>query len=312
MAAIEPGAIVLVTGASGFVGRATLAALRAAGLRVRALVRPGSARPPALADGVEAVAGDVTDAASVAAAARGCAAAVHLVGILRERGGATFEAVHVGGTRHVLAACRQAGLRRLVHLSALGVGRGVGTPYFRTKEAAEEAVRAGGLDWTVLRPSVLHGPKGDFMVQMARMVARPGPVPLVGRGDQILQPLWVEDVGRAVAAAVARGAGAGRTVEMGGPDVLTLREFYTILSRVLRGRPKRLVPVPTALVRLGAWAAGRVLADPPVTPDELTMLLAARPCDTGPMREAFGFEPAPFEPTLAGYAGELRAAAGLA
>jgi len=303
---------ILVTGASGFVGRRVVAHLREAGRRVRALVRPTSARRMEDTGDLEIADGDLRRAEAVTAAARGCAACIHLVGILRERGGATFRAVHVEGTEHVVAACLEAGVRRLVHMSALGVGRGVDTPYFRTKAEAETVVRDSGLDWTMLRPSVIHGPQGDFMIQMARMVARAGPVPLVGRGVQVIQPVWVEDVARIAVGALGRDATIGRTYAVGGPDVLTLRAFYRTVSRVLLGREKRLLPVPRFAVRTGAWLASHVLASPPVTPDELRMLEAARPCDTAPLVRDFNMQPAAFEDTLRAYADELKAAAGIA
>jgi NADH dehydrogenase len=306
---IETGTTVLVTGANGFVGGRVSAHLRQAGFTLRALVRPDSTRPPAPAEGFEVAPGDVSDAAAVAAAARGCQAVIHLAGILRERGANTFGAVHVQGAENVVSACLRAGLRRLVHMSALGTGRGSTTGYFRSKEAAEQIVRPSGLDWTIIRPSVIHGPRGDFMIQMARMVSRPGPVPLVGRGLQIVQPVWVEDVARVFVEALQRNATVGREYAVAGPDILTLREFYTILSRVLLGRPKRLMPVPAFVVRATAAAAARTMAHPPVTPDELQMLEESRPCDIRPMTEAFGFEPARFEETLAAYAAELRQAA---
>ena len=308
----EPATTVLVTGATGFVGRRVTAHLAREGFRVRALVRPASRQRADLPDGMAVADGDVRDARAVAEAARGCGAVIHLVGILRERGGQTYQAVHVDGTANVAAACREAGVRRLVHMSALGAGRGTPTAYFRTKEAAEQCVRDSGLDFTILRPSVIHGPRGEFMIQMARMVARFGPVPLVGRGDQTIQPVWVEDVARVLVEALGRDVTVGQTYDVGGPDVLTLRQFYRTLSRVLLGRRKRLMPVPTFAVRAGAWLAAHLASDPPVTPDEVRMLLAARPCDTRPMAEAFGIEPARFEETLAAYAHELKAAAGLA
>ena len=308
----EPATTVLVTGATGFVGKRVTAHLVREGVGVRVLVRPASRQRADVADGVTVADGDVRDAVAVAEAARGCTAVIHLVGILRERGSRTYQAIHVEGTANVVSACRSRGVRRLVHMSALGVGRGTETGYFRTKEAAEQHVRDSGLDWTIVRPSVIHGPRGDFMIQMARMVARFGPVPLVGRGDQVVQPVWVEDVARVFVAALGRDATIGHACDVGGPDVLTLRQFYRILSRVLLGREKRLMPVPTFAVRAGAWLAAHLLSNPPVAPDEVRMLLAARPCDIGPMTEAFGVEPAPFEQTLASYADELKAGAGLA
>jgi NADH dehydrogenase len=302
---------ILVTGASGFVGRRVVAHLREVGVPVRALVRPTSSRRMEDTENLEIADGDIRSAEAVTEAARGCAACIHLVGILRERGGATFEAVHTGGTEHVVDACLETGVRRLVHMSALGAERGVDTPYFRTKAAAEAVVRDSGLDWTILRPSVIHGPRGDFMIQMVRMVARPGPVPLVGHGLQVIQPVWVKDVAAVFAGALARDATVGRAYAVGGPDVLTLRAFYRTLARVLLGREKMLLPVPRFAVRSGAWVASHVLSNPPVTPDELRMLEAARPCDTGPLERDFGMQPAPFEDTLTQYAPELRTAAGL-
>jgi len=303
---------VLVTGATGFVGRHVVAHLREAGWTVRALVRPASSRRMEDADAVEIADGDIRDAAAVAAAVRGCAACVHLVGLLRERGRQTFRAVHIDGTQHVVGACLEAGVRRLLHMSALGVGRSVETAYFVTKAEAEDCVRGSGLDWTILRPSVIHGPHGDFMIQMSRMVARPGPVPLVGRGLQVIQPVWVEDVARLFAAALGRDVTVGRTYDVAGPDVLTLRVFYRTLARVVLGREKRFLPVPRFLVRAGAWVASHVLSDPPVTPDELRMLEAARPCDAAALRRDFDMQPAPFAATLEVYADELKAAAGVA
>ncbi|MCX5673132.1 MAG: complex I NDUFA9 subunit family protein [Planctomycetota bacterium] len=307
----EAASQVLVTGASGFVGRRVVARLRQEGYAVRTLVRPTSARPLAPARGVEIAPGDVTDTASVAQAARGCQAAVHLVGILRERGASTYQAVHVQGTENVVAACRSAGVRRLIHMSALGVGRGSTTGYFRSKKAAEEVVRPSGLDWTILRPAIIHGPQGDFMVEMARMVARPGPVPLIGRGLQILQPVWVEDVARVFVEALRRNTAIGRAFEVAGPDILTLREFYTIVSRVVLGKEKTLISVPAFLIRAGAAVTAITLAHPPITRDELQMLEESRPCDIRPMVEALGVEPVRFEETLSVYAAELKAAAGI-
>jgi NADH dehydrogenase len=302
---------VFVTGAGGFVGHSVLARLAAEGHEVRALVRPGSAQGVVRAARVEAVEGDVVGASDLAVASSGCDAVVHLVGILRPQGANTFDAVHVAGTRNVIDACYSSGARRFIYVSALGAGRGTATPYFLTKEAAEERLRTSGLDWTILRPSVIHGPRGGFMVMMARMVARFGPVPLVGRGDQVIQPIWVEDVAHLCAEALKRGTTVGQTFDVAGPDVLTMRSFYKTLSRVLFGKEKRCLPVPLGLVRTGARVAARLLANPCVTPDELTMLLAARPCDLRPMAEAFDFTPAPFEATLARYAGELKATAGI-
>jgi uncharacterized protein YbjT (DUF2867 family) len=303
---------VFVTGASGFVGRSVVARLHADGHAVTALVRPNSLRPLAPADNLEIVSGDIRDAALTARAARGCDAAIHLAGIIREHGANTFQAVHVDGTDHAVSACRSGGIRRLIHMSAHGAALGAESAYLRSKEAGESIVRESGLDWTILRPGVIHGPRGEFTIAMARMVARTGPVPLIGRGLQMVQPIWVEDVARLMAGALGLSATVGRTFEVGGPDLLEFREFLQIIARVILGREKRQLPIPTFAVRAGAWVAAHTVHDPPITPDELRMLLAAVPCDIRPMLDAFAVQPAPFEATLASYAAELRTAAGIA
>jgi uncharacterized protein YbjT (DUF2867 family) len=199
-----------------------------------------------------------------------------------------------------------------VHLSAHGAALGAEAAYLRSKEAGEAVVRESGLDWTILRPGVIHGPQGDFMITMARLVARPGPVPLIGRGLQMLQPIWVEDLARLLVGALTREPTVGKTFEVGGPDLLEFRGFLQIVARVLLGHTKWQLRIPTVAVRVGAWVAAHASHDPPITPDELRMLLAAVPCNLRPMREAFDLEPAALEPTLTAYAAELRAAAGIA
>jgi NADH dehydrogenase len=315
---VEPLATVFVTGASGFVGRSVVARLLERGCRVRALVRPGSEErlapagaAAAWADRLDIRPGDIRNAPLLIEAMRGSGAVIHLVGILRPKGENTFAAVHLHGTENVIRACRAAGIRRLLHMSALGAGRAIGTPYFVTKEKAEEAVRRSGLDWTIFRPSVIHGPRGDFMIQVARMVSRPLPVPLVGAGRQVLQPVYVEDVAELFARAIGLPESVSRTYEVGGPEVLSLRKFLATVARVLRGKSKWMVPVPVFLVRFGAWLDERLTADPPITRDELKMLLAARPCNIRPMEVDFDLKPARLEDALAAYAAELKTAAGL-
>ncbi len=308
----EAARTVFVTGGTGFVGRRVVARLLAGGRCVRALVRPGSQGRLPDGERVTACPGDVRNPAELIEATRGADAAVHLVGILREKADATFRAVHVEGTENVIRACRAAGIRRLLHMSALGVARGIDAPYMVSKQKAEDAVLASGLDWTIFRPGIIHGPRGDFMVQMARMVSRKGPMPLIGAGRQTLQPVWVEDVAELFARALDRPISISRTYEVGGPQVLQLRDFFTILSRAIRGRGKTFVPIPVPIVRLAAWLEAKVTSNPALTPDELTMLLEARPCNTRPMEVDFGVQPACFEDTLAEYADELKQAAGLA
>jgi NADH dehydrogenase len=184
---------VFVTGATGFVGRAVVQALRAEGYCVRCLVRRGSEPDLRGLEAIERVEGDVLASRSLADGMEGCHSVVHLVGIIREypARGVTFERVHVEGTRNVLEAATTAGVQRYLHMSALGTRPGARARYHTTKWAAEEAVRAGTLPWTIFRPSVIYGRGDGFVTMLARMIQRLTVIPVIGDGRQRLQPVPV-------------------------------------------------------------------------------------------------------------------------
>ena len=262
---------VLVTGGTGFVGTAVVHELRARGLEVRALVHSPRSAERAKAWQVEQAFGDVTDAASVLAAARGCTHVVHLVAIIRGRP-SDFERVMVGGTRNVIAAARTAGVQRLVHMSALGVDertRGL-TPYFAAKWQMEEDVRASGLEHVIFRPSFVFGREGGLLPTLVRQVRLSPVVTMIGSGRPRIQPVWVGDVAAHFATALDLPAAVNRTFELGGPDVVTWDELYRRLAKTL-GKRRAFAHVPAGVAHLGAllteWIPGS-----PLTADQVTML----------------------------------------
>ena len=172
MGAVGAVQTVFVTGATGFVGRAVVHALRADGLKVRCLVRRGSERDLKGLEAIERVEGDILARQTLDEGIGGCDAVVHLVGIIREhRGrGITFEQIHVDGTLNVLAAAAAANVRRYLHMSALGTSATARSRYHQTKWLAEEAVRASALPWTIFRPSVIYGKGDGFVSMLAQMV----------------------------------------------------------------------------------------------------------------------------------------------
>lgn len=290
---------IFITGATGFVGGHLAARLVADGYRIRCLVRrPDHPRAGYLEElGAELAAGDVLKPASLKAAAQGCGAAIHLVGIIMEPPGVSFRQVHVEGTRNILAAAAAAGIRRYIHMSALGAGPNATTTYFQTKWEGEEAVRASGLDYTIHRPSIIYGPGGEFINMLLRQVRLLPLVPVIGDGNYRLQPVSVHDVAACFSLSLANDHSIGETFELGGPEALTYNEMLQVFCRVL-GKRRGLVHLPLALVRPVVQLLEKVMRRPPVTTDQLKMLLAGNVCDITRMREQFGIEPVAFEESI--------------
>ena len=187
---------VFVTGGTGFVGNEVLRQLVAAGHAVRALVRPGSEEKLAVRDKVEVHHGDVTEPEGLDEALAGCDAIIHLVGIIREfpSRGITFERLHVEATANVLAAARDQGVSRYLHMSSNGTDPTSTLGYHRTKWQAEEAVRASDLDWTIFRPSLIFGKGGEFVTMLADLIRKMPMVPVIGDGRYRMQPVAVTEV----------------------------------------------------------------------------------------------------------------------
>jgi len=284
---------VLVVGGSGFIGREVVRQLVAAGHRPRVLARGTRGAMP----GVEAVTGSVLEPEGLDAACAGCEAVVYLAGIIAEVGDQTYERIHVDGTVHMLAAARAAGIRRWVHMSALGSRPGAPSRYHRTKWAGEERVRASALDATILRPSLVFGPGDGFLNLFAR-IARWSPVmPLIGGGTMEFQPIAVEEVARCFVAAVG-GLGRGTAFAVCGRERVTLRGIVGAMLEAT-GRRRLMVTVPWWAARLQAmafeWAFPALLRKaPPLNRDQLLMLAEGNTGDPEPMIREFGFEPRPF------------------
>jgi uncharacterized protein YbjT (DUF2867 family) len=262
---------ILVTGATGFVGPHVAHALRARDLPVRALVRDPKRATRLTAWGVDLAQGDVTESATLRGAFAGVEVVVHLVAIIK--GSRTdFERVMVQGTRNVVAAAQEAGVRRFVLASALGLDERsrAAVPYFGAKWEMERAVEASGLEHVIFRPSFIFGKDGGVLPTFMRL-ARFAPVtPIVGTGTQRLQPIWVEDVAAYYAASIDLPAAANRTFELGGPDAPTWNEFWDRLKRVVGSR-RPSIHLPFGLMRAQAALTER-LPGAPVTRDQLTML----------------------------------------
>ncbi len=285
---------VFLTGATGFVGHALLQRLCAAGHVVRCLVRRGSETELRGQGAIARIEGDVVTRQGLDEGMAGCDTVIHLVGIIREHpaSGVTFERVHPQATMNVLAAARTAGIRRYVHMSALGARPDAAARYHRSKWAAEEAVRASGLDWTIFRPSIIYGRGDGFVTLLASMVRRLPVVPVIGSGRQRLQPIPVEQVAAGFVGALDRPATVNRTYEVGGPDAVTMVDLLDAIGHALGRRRVRKISVPVGAMRPMARVLHPVPGFP-VTPDQLLMLGEDSVCDARPFFETFELEPVP-------------------
>lgn len=299
---------VFVTGATGFVGRALVRQLREAGHSMRLLAR--HRHSPQLQEaisrwGAEVHSGNVLKPPTLEGALDGMDAVVHLVGIIAEAGGNTFERVHADGTRHMVAAAQQAGVKRFIHMSALGTRPGAASRYHQSKWAAEELVRRSGLEFTIFRPSLIYGP-GDQFINLFAKIARWSPVvPLLGNPRARFQPVAVEAVAAAFVRSLAEPRSVGQTYDLCGPEALMLAE---VVDRILAVRHQKRwkLRVPAALAHCQAACLefvyrGLLRKAPPLSRDQLIMLQEDNVGDARPANELFGIEHIPLVSGIARY-----------
>jgi NADH dehydrogenase len=280
---------VLVLGGSGFVGRHVVARLAGAGRRVVVPTRRREdARHLILLPTVDVVDADVHDPATLARLAGGACAVVNLVGILNETGRETFARAHAELARSVVAACRSAGVRRLLQMSSLNADPAGPSRYLRSKGEAEAAIVASGLDWTIFQPSVIFGPEDRFLNLFASLLRVLPVMALAGAGTRF-QPVAVGDVAHCFAHALGDDATILQTYPLCGPEVYTLRELVAFVGR-LTGYERPIVALPPALGRLQArlleWAPGK-----PMTRDNLASMELDSVCDCA-FPPVFGIAPA--------------------
>ncbi len=290
--------IILLAGGTGFVGGHLTGTLLGKGHVVRLLKHR---RTTESADNVRIFEGDVTKAGTFAETLNGCDAAINLVGIIREfpDSGVTFEKLHVLATENMIDACRQAGVKRYLHMSALGARPGAASRYHETKFRAEELVRTSGLDYTIFRPSIIFGPNDDFVNKLAGMIRHAPAVPVIGDGSYRLQPISADDVARCFAASLEMPETIGKTYELCGPDRLTYNGMLDIIGKAIGKDGVAKVKSPVGLVKLAARLM-QGFSFFPITTDQIVMLLAENIC-SGEWRHTFGFEPTGFSEGIRSY-----------
>ncbi len=279
---------IAIIGGTGFVGAYLVDAFLAAGHAVRTLLRPGSESKLHRAS-VQTVAGDLASPEALRKTLEGCDAVVYNVGLLREfpRRGVTFEQTQYQGVVDTIAAAKDAGVSRLLLMSAIGV-KDPGTKYQSTKRRAELYALASGLDVTVLRPSVIFGdPRGtmEFATQLHRDMVHP-PIPAADFAGVRMSPVHVNDVADAFVAALNDPNAIGSTYELAGPEILSWKEMIGRIAAAA-GKKKMFLPMPLWVMRIGAtlfdW-----LPFYPVTRDQLTMLEEGNTASSEPLESLIG------------------------
>ena len=284
---------ILVTGGTGVVGASTVSALLARGHHVRLLSRHAERDARAWPSRVTAVDGDVADAVSVAGAADGCDVVVHLVAIVDETPpDVTFQRVNVDGTRHIVAEAERAGVSKIVYVSSLGCDRGA-SPYHRSKVSGEEIVRGFSGEWIIVRPGAVYGPGDEHLSVLLRMVRTLPAVPIIGDGNQPVQPLWHEDAAAAIATAVERDDLNGGVYDLAGEELTSQRDLVDRFRR-LTNRASVDIPIPELLAKFGIRAAGAVGVDFGFNDSQVQMLVegsALPPDANNALTRVFGITP---------------------
>ena len=307
--------LVTIFGGSGFLGRNVVRALCKRDYRIRVAVRQpelaGHLQPAGKVGQIHAVQANVRHPASVEAAMRGSHVVINLVGILAEGGAQTFDAVQTRGAETIAKAASAIGAQ-MVHVSAIGADENSPSHYARAKAAGEKAVLAAVPSATLFRPSVMFGPEDQFTNRFAALAQISPVLPLVGGGVTRMQPAYVGDVATAIADAVDGKTKPGATYELGGPEVLTMREIMEIILRITE-RKRMLISLPFGLAKFKALFLQFAPGALKLTPDQVALLQVDNVVSdaakaAGLTLEGLGITPDPMEAIAPQYLWRFRAA----
>ena len=282
--------MILVTGATGFVGRQVVEVFTTRGYRVRAMVHTPESASVLSGYDPQIVHGDVRDRESLSRACEGADAVVHLATVLREGPGATFRTVNYEGTRNVLEAATSAGVKRFLFASALGASSDPSVPYLYSRWMAEQEVVNSPTPHTIVRFSAGFGEGDEFFTIMAAQVKLSPIVPVAGDGTARFQPIAVEDVARCLLAAYETDDTIGRTIEAGGPEHFTYDQMLDLIAEALGVRIAK-VHLPVPLIRPVMAIMEALVPRSPATPEMLKMLSIDNTAELDSVERAFGFVP---------------------
>jgi uncharacterized protein YbjT (DUF2867 family) len=286
---------VLVTGASGLVGIHTCRELSKKGWQVRALIRDPAKAAMSLGQlPVEFRVGDVRDASTLRSSLSGCGAVIHLAAIAIERKGESYRESNTAATERLISAARAETVQRVIFMSQNGADSRSPYPFLRSKGVAQDSIKTSGLNWTILRPSVIFGPEDQFVNVLGRLIKlTPKVFPLPGGGSARFQPIAVDDVARVIRMSLEKKDTVHQSYDLGGAIPLTLLQMTERILTAM-GTHRRIVPVPVKALRPVIALAQRLLPNPPVTPSLLDLLSLDNTVANNALTEHFKVVPVPF------------------
>jgi len=297
--------MILITGATGYIGRHLVARLVAQGERPRCLVREMDRAKHILpADKVELVQGAITSPASLDAAVQGVDTIVHAAFLTADRkqsAGNEYEKTNVQGTANLIQAAKKAGVKRVIEIGGLGTRPDKPGSYMQGRYLAEKMLKESGLDWTIIQPSVLFGKNAPFIKGLVDLIRTSPVVPLIGGGKIMFQPIYVEDVVTVIIKVLEDPVStANKTYTIGGPAYYS---FTQIIDALLQATHKQRikVPAPTSLVGIGATVMEAVLPKPPLTKAAMALFTFDNTTDLRSVERDFGFTPTSFTTYLKEY-----------
>lgn len=282
--------MILVTGATGFVGRRVVERLTSGRQNVRALTRSGAAT--VLPWGVKTAIGDVLDPQSLTSAMQGVDTVIHLVAVIREIGDRTFQRVNYEGTKNVIEAAQKAGVHRIVCASTVGSTSDPAIPYLHSRWMGEEEIKRSDLDYTIVRFTVGFGAGDEFLNRLAALVKMSPLTPVAGNGTSVFQPISADDVARCIVESIGRMDLEGQTVDIGGPDYYTYDELIDLVAETLGVKVAK-VHVPVSVMTPAATVMESLSPHPPITREQLKMLAVGENTSLDSVERQFGFRPLP-------------------
>lgn len=282
--------MILVTGATGFVGSHLISRLIQSGKSVRAYVRQSANIQNLDRLGVDIAYGTISDRTALKEAMNEIDTIIHLVAIIVEKKNASFIQINHYGTKNVIETAREAGVKRFIHLSALGANSNQQFPYPYSKWLGEQEVRNSGFDWTVFQPSIIFGSGDEFINKLAQVVRLAPIVPILGSGKTKFQPIWVEDICRCVLRVIEDNRTIGKTYQLGGPEHLSYEQMIDIVMVKLH-KQKLKWHFPITLIKPIVKVMETMLPNPPITSGQLALLEIDNITSLDSVGHHFGFEP---------------------